>query len=276
MATQILRNIVGRLLGLGPQNELIMAGSKILYGHGANLDAQVDLVSAPQVLLLCATPFIEVSSGSMANNGALSGITALRQTYAACWVILPANAIFAGSAAGAYFCVMASTTTGQVFNVQPTLVGNQIPIPANPTPFVSTGPGAFTQTTAASVVAFTLVLPGNSMGAHGSVKMKGLFSCNSSASTKIGQFIFGASATGGASNTTNLGQPVEHEIRNRGFTNSQVVEAGGGYLVSAGAPLEAANDTTAPMNLTFNLQLATVATDTCQWDAMRIDLVRSP
>src|SRR5260221_11452742 len=95
MPTQILRNIMGRLLGLGPNHELIMAGSKILYGHGSNLDAQVDLVSAVQCLLQCAIPFISPSSGTMGNNGALSGITALRQTYPAAWFVVPANYIFA-------------------------------------------------------------------------------------------------------------------------------------------------------------------------------------
>src|SRR5258706_6644363 len=275
MPTQILRNIMGRLLGLGPNHELVMAGSKILYGHGSNLDAQVDLVSAVQCLLQCAIPFISPSSGTMGNNGALSGITALRQTYPAAWFVVPANYIFAGSLAGTYFGICSSTTAAQLFATSPTIVGNQIPIPTNPTPFVSTGPGAVSQVTGANVAALVLSLPGASMRAHGTIRMKGLFTNNNSAGSKLGQMGFGSTTIAGASNTTNISQPVDHEIRNRGVQNSQVNEAGSGYVVTAGAPNEGAVDTSAAVNLVFFEQLA-VATDTCQWDSIRIDLLRSP
>lgn len=43
MARDILRGVVGRLLGLDKDDNLILGGTKIYYGHSAQLDAVLDL-----------------------------------------------------------------------------------------------------------------------------------------------------------------------------------------------------------------------------------------
>lgn len=45
MAQDILRSIVGRLLGLDSNGDLVLAGSRIYYGHATNTDGVVDLPS---------------------------------------------------------------------------------------------------------------------------------------------------------------------------------------------------------------------------------------
>lgn len=98
------------------------------------------------------------SSGSIGNNGALTGIAALPKTYntPGIYLYFPANAIASGSAAGFYWVVMSSTTAGTIYNN----VGNilDLVVPTSLTPFVTTGPGAYTQTTAeVSVIGKTVV-----------------------------------------------------------------------------------------------------------------------
>src|SRR5690349_20306203 len=69
-------------------------------------------VGIPYVLAQCGIPFIKASSGTMGNNGALSGLTALPTTYAKAFIWLPAGAIAAGVPAAAtwYYVQMSSTT----------------------------------------------------------------------------------------------------------------------------------------------------------------------
>jgi hypothetical protein len=225
------------------------------------------------ILLSNAVPLILPSSGSMANNGALTGIAPIQAAYANAWVALPASAIFAGSAAGTYFAQFSSTSAATVFNNQPSLVGNVIPIPATPTPFVTTGPGAYAQTVGANVTAFSFTLPANSMGKNGRIRMTGNFSNINTANNKLGQLGFGATSIAGASNTTNLSQPVMHDIINKGVTGTQQVLGGSGYVVSAAAPALPANDTTTPLLISFFLQNTVAAADSCQWDWVMVELL---
>ncbi len=98
------------------------------------------------------------SSGSIGNNGALTGIAALPKTYNAPGIFLyfPANAIVAGTAAGFYWTVMSSTTAGTIYNNVGSI--SNLVVPTTLTPFVTTGPGAYTQTTAeVSVISKAIV-----------------------------------------------------------------------------------------------------------------------
>lgn len=234
-------------------------------GGGASL-------TAARFLLTCATPIILVSSGSMANNGALTGIAAVQAAYANAWVCLPANAIFAGSAAGTYLAQFSSTTACTVSNNQPQLVNGTIPLPT-PTPFVSTGPGAFSQTVGANVTAFSFSMPGGSMGKNGRLRYTGNFSNNNTANAKVGQLGFGATSLAGASNTTNLSQPVMHDVINRNSTGLQIAMGATGYLVAAAAPQLPAIDTNSPVTIAFFLQNTVAANDSCQWDFIAVELL---
>ncbi len=212
------------------------------------------------ILAQTAIPVIFVSSGSIGNNGALSGLTALPTTYANCYVALPAGALFAGSLAGVYFCQMSGTTAGTVFNN--VYSAEQPTIPASPVPFVSTGPGAYTQTTGSPVTLYTFTVPANVMGPNGAIYCSSVWSYNNSAGNKTLNIKYGGTNLTNATGTTTTTNNAPNQImQNRGLTNSQVVLAGtlaGG--ASAGALVYSSVDTTASQQLLANAQLAT-ATD---------------
>ena len=127
-------------------------------------------------------PIIVPSSGSMGNNGAITLTTALGSTYASCYLVLPANAISSGSVAGVYYSVMSSSTAGTVYN---NLYTSGTPIiPASPTAFSTTGPGAYTQTTGSKTL-ISATLPANAMGVNGRVEGENAYSVNNSATAKI-------------------------------------------------------------------------------------------
>jgi hypothetical protein len=82
------------------------------------------------------------SSGSIGNNGALTGHTAFPRTISeGLYLYFPANAIAAGIPAGFYWVKMSSTTAGTIYNSTYTA---GTPVVGTDTPFVTTGPGAYT------------------------------------------------------------------------------------------------------------------------------------
>lgn len=228
----------------------------------------------PNVLAQSGIPLILPSSGTLSASGALSGITALAGTYPNCWMFFPANAIATVSPAGMYFVQMSSTTAGTAFQNILTAAGTALVpfVPAASALIPCTTASSYTTGTGANVAACIITLSGGSMGAKGRVRLTGSFSNNNSAGAKIGQLGFGATTVGGANNTTNIVQPVMHDVFNRGVTNAQQTIAGSGYVASATALTLGANDTTGDLSLQFFLQVA-VATDTCQWDAILIEVV---
>lgn len=206
-----------------------------------------------------AIPFISPSTGSMGNNGAISGLTALPLTYANCYLYLPASAISAGSAAGWYFAQMSSSTAGTVYNNTYT---TGVPTIPTPVAFVTTGPGAFTGDTTEQGITLTVpVLQANS-------RMRAYmdFEANNSAGAKTFRARH-STITGSAylsqaiTTTTNYWAYVR--IRNRGVTNSQFGLATGGNSAGGGiftGPAVGAVDTTAATTLVLTGQ-KTVATD---------------
>lgn len=122
------------------------------------------------------------SSGTMGNNGALSGITALQVTYSeGLYLYFPANAIFAGSTAGLYWTVMSSATAGTVYNN--TYNGGQIYEPTSLTPFVSTGPGAYTQVLT-EITLGSATMPASFLGKNGLIECETTEAHNNSAGVK--------------------------------------------------------------------------------------------
>lgn len=145
-------------------------------------------------------PMIVPSSGSVGNNGALTLTTALDQAYPNAYFYMPANAIVAGSAAGFYYGTMQSTTAVTLFN-NPYVSGSPA-VPASPTAFATTGPGAYTQTTGVSFTANTVTIAGGTLGVNDEVQTHGLVSVNNTAGAKTVGFSYGAFLYGAIAPTT--------------------------------------------------------------------------
>jgi len=221
-----------------------------------------------QVLLSTAVPFIRPSNLTMNNNGAF--VMAVAQTttfnYGA-YMWMQADAIFAGSVAGWYYCVMSSGAAGTVFN-NVHLSGQPV-IPESPTPFVSTGPGAVVQTDFPLV---TTILPGGSMGPNGTIKITFLIQ-GGAAVTKILSAVLGVNVSIGsysnASASSNLGtqisiRNVANQARQR-FNNSSDFVSG---LVGA-----ASIDTSVDQIVGVRLRCDTPATDGVALTGITIELL---
>lgn len=198
-------------------------------------------------------PFVVPSSGTMGNNGALSGIAAVPSAYPSAYVFLPANAISAGSAAGLYYAVFSSTTAATVYNN--TYTSGQPTVPASPTAFVTTGPGAFTQVTT-EVTLITATIPANALGLNGRTEARADYTWTSSANTKTPRIRLGVTAVYAGTSSTSTGAIVQASATNRNNASSQKVS--GQHLSSSGAVAysagTAAIDTTANADLTITLQ----------------------
>lgn len=177
------------------------------------------------ILAQSGIPLAKPSSGTMGANGALSGLVQnFARTFPACYLWFPAGAVFSGSAAGFYFAVMSSTTSGTVYNN--TFSGLGVPtIPAVPTPIVAAGPGAYTQNTALNTEFVSIPLPGGTLGANGSFVLRTQWEIDNNAGTHNCAAAFGAATeiltltlTGGSTPTVS----AERIVRNVGVQNAQV------------------------------------------------------
>jgi hypothetical protein len=213
--------------------------------------------AAPYVLMQGGIPFILPPSGSIGNNGALSALaTALPTIYANAYIYLPPGALFTSSQPGLYFCQMSSTTAGTVFNNIYTF--GQPLIPAVPTPFVTTGPGAYTQLINAVVLMQFANVPANIMGTNSVLQVDFSWVNNNSAGTKsFNVFFGGTSDTATESETTGTARTLTHRIVNRG-PKSQVVST---TLANVGLNYNLAVDTTIQQSCYAQAKLATAATD---------------
>lgn len=153
------------------------------WQNGLQFDANGNLIVSSPALAQSAIPFIIAPTGTMANNGVITLGTALPTTYANAYIFLPAGAIAAGvpAAAAWYFCQMSSTTVGTVFNN--TYTSGLPTVPASPTAFATTGPGAYTGVTSA-VTGPQITIPAGSMGPNGVLRASFL---NSVAGTANGK-----------------------------------------------------------------------------------------
>src|SRR4051812_35901061 len=109
----------------------------------------------PIILSAGGIPFIALSSGSVAANGAISAISGLNAIYpnAYCW--FPANIVATVAAAGWRYCTFSSTTAGVAF--LDTYTSGKATIPASPTA-VTDGKGAFTGEIA-EIAGLTITIP---------------------------------------------------------------------------------------------------------------------
>lgn len=230
--------------------------------------------SFPRVLAQSAIPFI-LGCGSggtgtqlmMGNNGALTSFATQPRTYSeGAWVYLPANAIDGSNTAGWYWAVFSSTTAATIYNNRYT-GGNPITaIPATPTPFVCTGSGAVTQTTATNIVAASGTLPGGVLGANGSLKFAVELGMGATAVDRVWGFYVGGTAmmatTTPSSSSTIAGVRYHGVVRNRNSQSRQVATGFAGYSSSSTAgvtyfgTVNTAADTTWEITLRLSASVA--------------------
>lgn len=212
----------------------------------------------PIVLSQSGIPMILPSSGTIGNNGALSALTALPTIYASCYMYFPVNTIAAGVAAGMYYVVMSSTTAGTIYNNVYTT--GEARIPATPTPFVTTGPGAYTQTTGAPITLSTTLLPAGLMGIDGQLISHLLWSHPNNGNNKIETFALGGTTVSSWTQTTTVQASYCVRVANRQNYAKQVVAPDAVFGASATALTYLTKDTSTDLNITRTAQLA-VATD---------------
>jgi hypothetical protein len=213
-----------------------------------------------QKLAASAIPFIIAPTGSMANNGAITLGTALPVTYASCYLALPAGAISSGSAAGWYYTVMSSATVGQVYNN--TYSSGAPTIPGSPTPFATTGPGAYTGITTLTTGP-QITVPGGAMGPNGILRLLTLWSTLSNADAKTMIAALGGAQFLNAGLTTSGAAQVLSMVYNRGNAaiNLGQPSANNAGLGTFGANIvQLAVNTALAQTLAISGQLAT-ATD---------------
>ena len=213
-------------------------------------------------LFQTALPMIVAPTGSMANNGVLTGGTALVAGFygGPTWQYFPASAIVSGSAAGWYYTVMSSTTAGVVYNH--VLSSGQPYVPGVLVPFVTTGPGAFTGVTSA-VAALTFTLPANTMGPNGQLEINfqlgssGGNTNNHTYTIKVGSSTIFSYVDATSANKAFTGSVL---WCNTGATNNQICQTSGLQGVNTNVPTFTTIDTTANQTVTVNITTAT-ATD---------------
>lgn len=223
------------------------------------------IANRPYILAQSGIPMILPSSGSIGNNGALSGLTALPTTYTSCYMRFPANAIAAGVPAGLYYVVMDTNASGIIYNN--TYTSGVPTIPASPTAFVTTGPGAYTQTTGSDITLLSITVPGGAMGIEGELEITPAFQHINNANNKIMKIKYGASglAISKTRTTSDLMMPY-CSIKQMGVSNKQVIsyDSPGTFNTSAaGAISYGAQDLSTTFTATLTAQLA-VATDYVQ------------
>lgn len=199
----------------------------------ARLNGQIGSAGyyANQLLFVSALPGMIAPTGTMANNGAVTLGTALSaNSYANLYLHFPANAIVAGSAAGWYFAQCSTTVACTVFNNVYT--SGQPTIPVSPTPFVTTGPGAYTGETI-EVAYPVFALPAGTLGPRDAFKMETLFSRSGTTNTSV--LKHAANGPGGTAffssnqaTAANKSQAVTSWVANRESQATQVSCSGSG------------------------------------------------
>ena len=173
----------------------------------------------PIILAQSGIPFVMPSSGSVASNGNLSGLTAFNTVYGWCYCYFPAGAVFAGSVAGWYLTNLTGATIGQIY--ADTYTSGQPSIPDSPTAIVAAGPGAYTQATGADVPGPSCIVPAGALGPNGALYWERATNNNNSAGSKIYNTYLDATVLTGATQTTNPYHGALGTLKNRGSEQRQ-------------------------------------------------------
>lgn len=214
------------------------------------------LLRIPYLFEQTNLPMILPSSGSIGNNGTLTLTTALDTTYAACYMFIPANAIEAGSAAGMYFVQMSSTTDGTIYNNIYT--SGKPSSPVIPTAFVTTGPGAYTQSTSEQTL-LALTLPGSSLGSNGSLFVFPHYALSNTGNTKTNRLKLGGVNLGSSSLTASGQSLIPFSVRNKASQSSNAGSGPSGLTAVPAGATHAAVNTDIDQDLLVTAQLANAA-----------------
>lgn len=181
------------------------------------------------------------------------------------YTYFPAGAVFPASPAGWYYTVMSDNTTGTIF--ADTYSGPGVStIPASPTPLVTTGPGAFTQTTGSAITTASAILPGGLLGPNGALRYEScVFANQFGTGTRSLQTAFGGALSGtgvllGTGGVTFARQ--DQTYANMGAVNRQLVHhpAASANSGTGNNPTQTNVNTAVDQLVANQLQLA-VATD---------------
>ena len=224
------------------------------------------------------------NTGSTTAAGIVTLGTALPRIYPAIWLWFPAAVVTGDATGGFYFCVMTSTTVGQIFLTPGKQGGatgfNVVTLPFQPsfpsslvTPTSGFAVGAYTGSTA-EIFAVNVTLPPGLMGLQGRCRITSHQTCNNSAGAKTFKTYLGASQIGqSGSYTTSTGGTQMISVRNAGaenFNHSQIV---GG--TATGAAVYTAVQTNAAAGTPFfalSMQAA-VATDVVLYEGYAMELI---
>lgn len=191
------------------------------YAEAIKLDSATWAVRA----LDADKPFIVMSgvasgiapTGTVGANGALTLGTALPNIYSVgLYLYFPAGAVYSGSAAGSYWCVMSSTTVGTVYN---NVLVDVPSVPSSPTAIVDAGPGAFTGVTSEVTLA-SYTIKGGTLGTNGQVRSDETWLANNTAGAKTIRGKFGGTQGMSGSLASNLSLHLMTIFRNRGSESS--------------------------------------------------------
>lgn len=228
-------------------------------------------------LASCGIPVLSAPNGTVAANGTITLGTALPLVYQDAFVYLPAGAIV-GGAAGLYYAQFSSTTVGVIF-----AAGYANPAVSPFLPYdvgsgaLAVGSGvAYTQAIATNIPLVSIPVKGNALGANGAIRVSCLVSNNNSAGAKNLGVLFAGNISFNLGVTATLAGNAICQIRNRGVTNSQVINGsslgGAGLGIGAVANSQLAIDTTIDQTLTIISNLAT-ATDYLILEGLTVELM---
>lgn len=236
--------------------------------------SSVTSLSAPNVgtvgveykLAHSAIPVGLAPTGTMANNGAATLGTALNTTYGQCYLTFPAGAIAAGipAATETYYCTMSSTTAVTVFNntLSANVDANGMPqVPASPTAFATTGPGAFTGVTGAAITLYTMPIPAAAMGTNGIYRAEFEQAFNVTAGNRTVSVLFGGTSLSAPSlgNASFFGSAKVFNRNSASVQSSYVIHAGTSSFTAASGYAAVNTGNAVSVTVTCN---RTTATDT--------------
>lgn len=221
-------------------------------------------VNSPYILKQSGVPVGLAPDGTVATNGVVTLGTALPRIYSnGIWLRLPAGAV-SGGAAGLYWCVMSSTTVGQVYtNFVDTSLGFTPYIPTGAlTPAVGSGV-AYTAATGVDITLVNVNLTGNSLGNNGILKCSATLSTSNEATAKPVKLFLSSKQVWQMNYTTSGENSFISGFSNAGVPTQQTRAASNFSATGLGAVNTTANtasvDTTInqPITLTSQVGLGT-------------------
>ncbi len=237
-----------------------------LLDAGGRAGLKLGGLYVPKLLAQSAIPLVVPSSGSVAANGALTGLSGLAVALFACYMYMPAGAVYAGSPAGFYYAEMGSTTTATLYMDRYT--GGAPLLPASPTPVSAAGPGAYTQTTGADITLGLITVPGGCPGPTGSLWADISTNTINNVNTKTFKIVLASTNmyTSTSFSTSQTGSRALWKLYNRGRQDRQVSTSVGAGIGAGTAVALGSVDTSQDYTISWSIQLS-VATDWFVCDA---------